>query len=1235
MSIDTLKTKFQLRRDLEENWLRADPVLADGEPVLALVGETYKMKIGDGESHFSELAYYGGSGAGGDADWNTLLNKPFYERQVAEKVYTADFTGDANTEVTTPGPTMYCYLMEGVPAYTAKELQSIKYNFEIISDNTDSGPGAGVYSDASDLTIDASDPQLTSVLWNGMPLFISVYAPVNEETDEISVEFDAAGFYAITCSYQGSEWRGLAIKDPAHTELKQIDKKYIDYNWDNIENKPFGETTIPAQSYDLTDLSKYDDIVDANQYGTNLAYRDYTQEKYSKYLPELSSAMQEGLIFEYIENKNGTKTTRTFNLSNATLIFYDGSGNSTDLSNGNYAEVSYTDLDGDNIFNILVIYNTEGLTDNTISYQGKTVSVSQGFYVNEYQSLSQTSDILSPNMKICTLTKMYTSSSIPVNYTENPDATMSFSGTDISFYKISLTPLTATDFSNLKGYGVAEAQSSEGSSTEQIVDSVWEMIPIDQALPEGISDGVELWTTNHGLILLNATKNNASMSWSDNDTTQTLSVAEMGLYASRSQYIDGTDTIITTMDSLGFYITFALESYQSKSELNTNSNFSLSDALFYLVNVGVLNLTIDNFKEADFGIMSDLTDPTSKESQAESIDWTDTEALSQMFTNDLDILGKEVPIIIQVKTSNYNFSGITFTNPGVYLIYMIDTENYSASGSYLSLPARESIQKLDSKYLPDNIGGNSLPSNFPAEGSANANKIIGFDAQGNYTAQTASSGGSSEVSSWNDLTDKPFESVHVEQFNITKDLPSVTRTITFTNGSDTSTHDLTLYKISDEPYTEEDWGHLSTGEGNYAEIIPQIIAFVGDIKTEAGSQILMYPGYMELISIAQDNDIISASSSSLNITGIDDLEKGAYIGESLINSAEQDNKSLFIEEHDKIKYLDNKYIKSLPWNKIENVPFKTEIPESTSETTYTLDQFQYCGGDNPTINRAFSTYISDTSTYISYYRVRDALTIEQLKGLSITYKQKAYIDNSSELYQNSIYLNTSGVNPKLIIRSLPNSNDDQYGIYYKAAGMSTPLIVNIMKKPTNGYIYYTAPWSTEQSALTSSATNLEPGLYVAIQPMLEKYNYISNIKGYSYNPYYKKLTSDEVDFSAVNTELFNTTKITDNSNNTTPTLEEWTRNIAQNTIGTLRYNQGVSTESDSVMTLSGYIDSRVQSTYPGYITSTTRVGGTATSNPTLNEWITNKITTNQPYTFNVSSEIPTSGTPNTTITFIV
>lgn len=74
MNANTLKTKFQLRRDLEENWRTANPQLADGEPILVDVNGVYKLKIGDGNTYFNDLPYCGGGDAiVGEATSATLL----------------------------------------------------------------------------------------------------------------------------------------------------------------------------------------------------------------------------------------------------------------------------------------------------------------------------------------------------------------------------------------------------------------------------------------------------------------------------------------------------------------------------------------------------------------------------------------------------------------------------------------------------------------------------------------------------------------------------------------------------------------------------------------------------------------------------------------------------------------------------------------------------------------------------------------------------------------------------------------------------------------------------------------------------------------------------------------------------------------------------------------------------------------------------------------------------------
>lgn len=57
MSINTLNTKFKLRRDSLDDWVESNPTLEDGELVLIKVNDKYKIKIGDNIHTFSQLPY--------------------------------------------------------------------------------------------------------------------------------------------------------------------------------------------------------------------------------------------------------------------------------------------------------------------------------------------------------------------------------------------------------------------------------------------------------------------------------------------------------------------------------------------------------------------------------------------------------------------------------------------------------------------------------------------------------------------------------------------------------------------------------------------------------------------------------------------------------------------------------------------------------------------------------------------------------------------------------------------------------------------------------------------------------------------------------------------------------------------------------------------------------------------------------------------------------------------------
>ena len=50
-----VKAVIQLRRAVESDWIRANPILRVGEPALST--DVYKLKMGDGQTHWSDLPY--------------------------------------------------------------------------------------------------------------------------------------------------------------------------------------------------------------------------------------------------------------------------------------------------------------------------------------------------------------------------------------------------------------------------------------------------------------------------------------------------------------------------------------------------------------------------------------------------------------------------------------------------------------------------------------------------------------------------------------------------------------------------------------------------------------------------------------------------------------------------------------------------------------------------------------------------------------------------------------------------------------------------------------------------------------------------------------------------------------------------------------------------------------------------------------------------------------------------
>ena len=52
-----VKAIIQLRRAKESEWIEVDPILRVGEPALST--DVYKLKIGNGHDHWSDIEYLG------------------------------------------------------------------------------------------------------------------------------------------------------------------------------------------------------------------------------------------------------------------------------------------------------------------------------------------------------------------------------------------------------------------------------------------------------------------------------------------------------------------------------------------------------------------------------------------------------------------------------------------------------------------------------------------------------------------------------------------------------------------------------------------------------------------------------------------------------------------------------------------------------------------------------------------------------------------------------------------------------------------------------------------------------------------------------------------------------------------------------------------------------------------------------------------------------------------------
>ena len=62
-----IKAIIQLRRATEAEWIEVDPILRLAEPALST--DVYKLKVGDGQKHWSELEYLN------DAEFELVISR--------------------------------------------------------------------------------------------------------------------------------------------------------------------------------------------------------------------------------------------------------------------------------------------------------------------------------------------------------------------------------------------------------------------------------------------------------------------------------------------------------------------------------------------------------------------------------------------------------------------------------------------------------------------------------------------------------------------------------------------------------------------------------------------------------------------------------------------------------------------------------------------------------------------------------------------------------------------------------------------------------------------------------------------------------------------------------------------------------------------------------------------------------------------------------------------------------
>ena len=1044
------------------------------------------------------------------------------------------------------------------------------------------------------------------------------------EIDEESITFEYPGLYLIKGFLYDDEYE-YTMEAYLHLNerqgVKKLDKKYTYSSWNDLDDKPFGDIVHPAVTYRIPGNINNSDLQVFNKERNITKYIYNVTDNLSEIIYNTSNnllyykciATIDGIEHEYMISYSDMLAQATFHMNEST-------------GNLDYAYISYTPENTNYTFEGFIVQNENGCDIEELNSD----SYNAGMYVI-VTNITELNDS-------CTnlITKRYILDALlvdPINcpcdvvdqtvYNNSPDLVIDDGEghTVLSLYRV------ADEFDDdyLDGGNIIlknEIIDSESPNYGRITYEPAILADVTSEVVENATD-CKLYANseNDDIMLLNVTSTNATITGEGpGGIILNVSIDTTGLYASynlSSSEIDALYSVGICQPTI-----FEGQSIEDTYTIQTTDDFE-TILIYDVGSTDFLTQTEAAQCSMDYYIDNTLYGSQNLTPEIVASAWYNPiPNIDMIVDNSGYLISLQVKENITIPTAeNITLSqGIKMTKTFIY-----DTTNNQVHNFYYEInrPKYPAIKKIDSKYLPK-----------------------------------GSTGG---VASWNDLEDKPFDSIEVEKINITTSLPSISRTVTLINGSDPQSTTINLYKISDIPFNLQDWSYLavngSTQIGTEIEISASLMGILG--QTPSGSLSIVVPGSIEILTIAEDNDKISESTGiSYTITGLDNLEKGSYIGQTYISYAIEHSMNLSVEAHEHINPLDEKYIKSINWEKITNPPFGKIWPESLSAINYNLADFENCGGSDPTINQVVEV------NSMRYYRVGDAITLKQLQGLTTTYYYNAYINDGSLRYS-SKYLQATDTNPDLIIKELPNNNKNCYGVYYKSGNNVYPYLLNLIETPQNSF-YVQAPWQTSSTNIGNTNT-FTSGLYIGIQETVgtpNKYDYIQKIQSYgSYSAYYQKLGQEYLDLSNVDTTLTPNTQITNNNINqsidswvnnkfttqaaskinsttilqdvtNTPTIDTWVNNKFTTQTASKINSTTALQDIAGAPSLASWVNNKFTSQTASKINSTTTLQD-VTNTPTLVNWVQSQITTNRPYTINVSSSIPASGTPNTTITFII